>query len=147
MEFSRPEFWSGLDFPFPRGSSPPRNQTRVSCVVGGFFTNRPIREALILRMGRKISINLPHFASLFSLFLFQNQTGKISQPEALEGCWRWRQLHHPGQNPPTTTPFTPDSELTYNNLFRGIILIAILQIGKWRFGRIHMARACGSCRG
>ena len=43
---------------------------------------------------------------------------------------------------PPTTPFTPDSELTYNNLFSGIILIPILQIGKWRFGRIHMARAC-----
>ena len=42
---------------------------------------------------------------------------------------------------PPTTPFTPDSELTYNNLFSGIILIPILQIGKWRFGRIHMARA------
>ena len=26
-------------FPFSRGSSQPRNQTRVSCIAGGFFTN------------------------------------------------------------------------------------------------------------
>ena len=26
-------------FPFSRGSSRPRNQTRVSCTAGGFFTN------------------------------------------------------------------------------------------------------------
>ena len=32
MEFSRQEFWSGLPIPFSRGSSQPRDQTRVSCV-------------------------------------------------------------------------------------------------------------------
>ena len=26
-------------FPFTRGSSQPRNQTRVTCIAGGFFTN------------------------------------------------------------------------------------------------------------
>ena len=26
-------------YPFSRGSSQPRNQTRVSCITGGFFTN------------------------------------------------------------------------------------------------------------
>ena len=82
MEFSRPEYWSGLAFPFSRrssqprdclphcrrilyqlshqgsprilewvayplsrGSSLPRNQTGVSCIAGGFFTNWAIREA------------------------------------------------------------------------------------------------------
>jgi len=30
-------------FPFPRGSSQPRDQTRVSCIAGRFFTNRAIR--------------------------------------------------------------------------------------------------------
>ena len=34
-------------FPFSRGSSQPRNWTRVSCIAGGFFTNWVIREALI----------------------------------------------------------------------------------------------------
>ena len=33
-------------FPFSRGSSQPRNQTRVSCTTGRFFTNWAIREAL-----------------------------------------------------------------------------------------------------
>ena len=31
--------------PFSRGSSWPRNRTRVSCTAGGFFTNWTIREA------------------------------------------------------------------------------------------------------
>ena len=26
-------------FPFSRGSSQPRDQTQVSCIAGGFFTN------------------------------------------------------------------------------------------------------------
>ena len=32
-------------FPFSRGSSQPRDQTRVSCIAGGFFTNWANREA------------------------------------------------------------------------------------------------------
>ena len=32
-------------YPFSSGSSWPRNQTRVSCMAGGFFTNWAIREA------------------------------------------------------------------------------------------------------
>ena len=31
-------------FPFSRGSSQPRNWTRVSCIAGRFFTNWAIRE-------------------------------------------------------------------------------------------------------
>ena len=32
-------------YPFSRGSSQPRNRTRVICIAGGFFTNWAIREA------------------------------------------------------------------------------------------------------
>ena len=32
-------------YPFSRGSSWPRNQTRVSCIAGGFFTSWATREA------------------------------------------------------------------------------------------------------
>ena len=32
-------------FPFSRGSSQPRDQTQVSYIAGGFFTNWAIREA------------------------------------------------------------------------------------------------------
>ena len=36
---------SGSSFPSPRGSSQPRDQTQVSCIAGGFFTNWATREA------------------------------------------------------------------------------------------------------
>ena len=32
-------------FPFPRGSSQPRDRTLVSYIASGFFTNRATREA------------------------------------------------------------------------------------------------------
>ena len=35
-------------YPFSSRSSPPRNQTGVSCIAGRFFTNWAIREALII---------------------------------------------------------------------------------------------------
>ena len=35
-------------YPFSNGSSQPRNQTRVSCIAGGFFTNWATREALVV---------------------------------------------------------------------------------------------------
>ena len=36
-----------VTYPFSRGSSQPRNQTRVSCIAGRFFTNSAMREVLI----------------------------------------------------------------------------------------------------
>ena len=49
----RPSILEWVAYPFSRGSSQPRNQTRVSCVAGGFFTNWAIREA---KMGIRVSI-------------------------------------------------------------------------------------------
>ena len=46
MEFSKQEYWSGLPFPYSRGSSGPRDQTQVSLIVGRFFTDWATREAL-----------------------------------------------------------------------------------------------------
>ena len=43
MKFSRPEW---VAFLFSRGSSQPRNQTKVSYIAGGFFANWAIREVL-----------------------------------------------------------------------------------------------------
>ena len=37
MGFSGQEFWSGLSFPSPGGSSWPRDRSRVSCVAGRCF--------------------------------------------------------------------------------------------------------------
>ena len=44
MEFSRPEYWSGLPFPFSRGSSQPRDWTQASYIVGRFFNIWATRE-------------------------------------------------------------------------------------------------------
>ena len=38
-------------YPFSRGSSRPRNRTRVSCFAGGFFTNWAIRGAVTFTEG------------------------------------------------------------------------------------------------
>ena len=49
MEFFRQEYWSGLLFPPPRGSSPPRDGTRISCVscfTGRFFIRWTLRKPL-----------------------------------------------------------------------------------------------------
>ena len=43
MGFSRQKYWSGL--PFPRGSSRPRDRTRVSCIGGRCFNLWATREA------------------------------------------------------------------------------------------------------
>ena len=47
MGFSRQEYWSELPFPSPGESSPARDQTWISCIVGRFFINWATREALI----------------------------------------------------------------------------------------------------
>ena len=41
MGISRQEYWSGLPFPSPRGSSWPKDRTYVSCIAGRFFTAEP----------------------------------------------------------------------------------------------------------
>ena len=40
-----PRILEWVAYPFSSRSSRPRNQTRVSCIAGGFFTNWAIREA------------------------------------------------------------------------------------------------------
>ena len=45
MGFSRQEYWSGLPFPSPGGSSQPRDQTWVSHIAGGGFTVWATKES------------------------------------------------------------------------------------------------------
>jgi len=45
MEFSRPEYWSGLAFPISRGSSQTRDRTQVSHIAGGYLTSGATGEA------------------------------------------------------------------------------------------------------
>ena len=40
-----PRILECVPYPFSSGSSQPRNQTRVSCIAGGFFTSWATREA------------------------------------------------------------------------------------------------------
>ena len=40
-----PRILEWVAYPFFRGSSQPRNRTRISCIAGGFFTNWAMREA------------------------------------------------------------------------------------------------------
>ena len=54
MEFSRPEYWSGiLDIPFSWGSCHSRDWTRVFCIAGGFFTSWATREAIYIYIERE----------------------------------------------------------------------------------------------
>ena len=41
-------------YPFSSGSSPTRNQTRVSCIAGRFFTNWAIREVIMYRLFKTV---------------------------------------------------------------------------------------------
>ena len=42
-----PRILEWVAYPFSRGSSRPKNQTRVFCIAGRFFTNWAIREAVV----------------------------------------------------------------------------------------------------
>ena len=53
--------------PFSRGSSQPRNRTRVSCIAGGFFTSWATREACKASLVVMNSLNVYLGKSLFLL--------------------------------------------------------------------------------
>ena len=58
MEFSGPEYWSGLPFPSPGESAPPRDRTRVSCVsciAGRLFPMWTTRGAWKVERWRHLS--------------------------------------------------------------------------------------------
>ena len=43
-------------YPFSSGSSRLRNRTQVSCIAGGFFPNRAVREALAIIKNTAVNI-------------------------------------------------------------------------------------------
>ena len=47
-----PRILEWVTYSFSRGSSWPRNRSRVSCFAGGFFTNQAIREALKVKVAQ-----------------------------------------------------------------------------------------------
>ena len=68
-----PRILKWVAYPFSSGSSGPWNQTRVSCIAGGFFTNWAIRKAphnctrgLVLMLSENLFLHSIFFI-LFSL--------------------------------------------------------------------------------
>ena len=57
-----PRILECIAYPFSSGSSQPRNQTRVSCIIGRFFTNWTTRD---LKVNSFLSLK-HYFASAFS---------------------------------------------------------------------------------
>ena len=51
-----PRLLEWVAYPFSRGTSRPRNRTRVSCIAGGFLTNWALREAHSIFMNCSISL-------------------------------------------------------------------------------------------
>ena len=80
MEFSRQEYWSGLPFPSPGGSSRPRDQTHVSSISCS---------------GRSVPSHQCHWGS--PIYNTAN-----TQPQRLSGVWRGPVLlkpHSASQSP------------------------------------------------
>ena len=66
-----PRILEWVAYTFSSGSSWPRNQTRVSCTAGGFFTNSAIREAPVQeRQGLKIKAQESLAAQRLELWAF-----------------------------------------------------------------------------
>ena len=68
MEFSRPEYWSGQPFPSPGDLPNPRDQTQVSHIAGGFFTNWAIGCGVLKRSLGSLWILLFSFINCNDLF-------------------------------------------------------------------------------
>ena len=80
--------------PFSRGSSQPRNRSRVCCIAGGFFTNWAIREAFPPRLSHyrlltvyflelnKLNILNTHPFQIFSLWV-----ELTLEQHGFELCW------------------------------------------------------------
>ena len=69
-----PRILEWVAYPFSSGSPQPRNQTRVPCITGGFFTNWAIREAQMLYGYQLIPTHLkcslrPAFLYWFSVWM------------------------------------------------------------------------------
>ena len=67
-------------YPFSSKSSWPRNQTRVSCIAGGYFTNWAIREA-------QPDVSISRFYSIIYLTKLQESHPKVYHID----CEKWYQ--------------------------------------------------------
>ena len=70
-----PRILEWVAYPFSSGSSPSRNQTRVSWIAGGFFINWAIREAQ-WQSGVGVIVQSMVWKRLFNEVIFEQRTGK-----------------------------------------------------------------------
>ena len=99
MEFSRLEYWNGYPFPLLQESSQPRNLTRVSCIVGRFFTSRATGKPLIVIIAPTVLVMWTLLFSYYSLFFFFFSRSHYActlfalHPTAFTICeWHWWRL-------------------------------------------------------
>ena len=68
-----PRILEWVAYPFFKGSSWPRNQTGVSCIAGGFFTNWATREAITsIKWCNQLYKDLSELLSCFAFFFLTN---------------------------------------------------------------------------
>ena len=88
-----PRILEWVAYPFPRGSSQARNQTGVSCVAGGFFTNWAIREAPSKRVTLlSLLSKIIKSVFLFRLGISPNKPAETEPPANHWGSETQRQL-------------------------------------------------------
>ena len=91
-----PRLLEWVAYPFSSGSSRPRNQTQVSCIAGGFFTNWAIREARLFALdGAKYVGSIPLYVYLSIknkvFFLWRRKWSQVSNSLSFFTCdatWR-----------------------------------------------------------
>ena len=79
-----------VDIPFSRGSSQPRDKTRISCIADRFFTTEPPGKPMLMRPVVKftfepIGFNLSHRLTAHSIF-------PSSKGTQMSEC-KWPQSH------------------------------------------------------
>ena len=84
-----PSILEWVAYPFSSGSSQPRNETGVSCITGGFFTNRAIREAEL--QGKPKNTGVGSISLLQQIFLTQESNWGL-----LHCKWIFYQLSYQG---------------------------------------------------
>ena len=74
-----PRIVEWVPYPFSSKSSLPRNRTRMSCIVGRFFTNWAIREAQIILRKWYFRRLLNHHSLIISCYRFTSQFCNIGK--------------------------------------------------------------------
>ena len=80
-----PRILEWVTYSFSRGSSWPRNRSRVSCFAGGFFTNLAIREALKVKVAVVSEFFWPH--GLYSPWISSGQNTGVGSLSLLQGIF------------------------------------------------------------